>query len=76
MSFFSFDIYRNVCRDGIYPSWKSSLEIYEGAQYNLPDEAAMKTAKYIEQMIVTTMSAEDILLVLISGKIMYARNKS
>mgnify|MGYP006892788576 CR=1 FL=1 len=36
----------------------------------------MKTAQYIEQMITTTMCAEDILLVLISGKILDARNKT
>jgi glycerate-2-kinase len=63
----------SVFRDGIYPSWKCSFDVYEGAQYNLPDQASMKTAQRIQTMISNTMSADDILLVLISGKILCAK---
>lgn len=61
-------------RDGIYPSWHSPFDIYEGAQHNLPDQAAMTTAQHIQTMISKTMSVDDILLVLISGKIVYTKN--
>jgi len=47
--------------------------VYEGAQYNLPDQAAMNTAQRIQTMISNTMCADDILLVLISG-IVYKKN--
>lgn len=58
-----------LSRDGIYPSWQCPIEIYEGAQHNLPDTSAMTTAERIEKMISETMCVDDILLVLISGKI-------
>jgi len=54
-------------RDGIYPSWNCSFDVYEGAEHNLPDQAAMDTAQRIQAMISNTMCADDILLVLISG---------
>jgi hypothetical protein len=60
-------------RDGIYPSWNCSFDVYEGAQHNLPDQAAMNTAQRIQTMISKTMCADDILLVLISGKVVYIK---
>ncbi len=42
--------------------------MYEGAQNNLPDQAAMHTAQRIQSMITNSMCTADILLVLISGK--------
>jgi hypothetical protein len=47
--------------------------VYEGAQDNLPDQAAMNTAQRIQTMISNTMCADDTLLVLISG-IVYKKN--
>ncbi len=47
--------------------------MYEGAQDNLPDQAAMNTAQRIQTMISNTMCADDTLLVLISG-IVYKKN--
>ena len=41
---------RIVFRDGIYPSWNCSFDIYEGAHNNLPDSAAMTTAQRIQTM--------------------------
>ena len=46
------------------------MEIYEGAKHNLPDPAAMATAQRIQTMISEKMCTDDILLVLISGKIL------
>jgi hypothetical protein len=63
----------NSFRNGIYPSWKCSFDVYEGAENNLPDQAAMKTAQYIQTMISNTMSTDDILLVLISGDVFYGK---
>ena len=65
---------RIVFRDGIYPSWNCSFDIYEGAHNNLPDSAAMTTAQRIQTMIANTMCADDVLLVLISGKILYTEH--
>ena len=51
------------------------MDVYEGAEHNLPDRAAMKTAERIEKMITNTMCTDDILLVLISGKILLYRKQ-
>ena len=59
-----------IFRKDIYPSWKCSFEVYEGAKHNLPDRAAMMTAQRIRTMISNTLNADDILLVLISGNIL------
>ncbi len=66
----------NSFRDDIDPSWTRSFDVYEGAEHNLPDQAAMDTAQRIEKMISNTMSADDILLVLISGKIPYRKKET
>jgi hypothetical protein len=71
MSNYAFEL--SSFRDGIYPSWKCSFDVYEGAQNNLPDQAAMKTAQRIQTMISNTMSTDDILLVLISGNVLYVK---
>ena len=63
-------------REGIYPVWKCSFDVYEGAQNNLPDHAAMSTAQRIQTMVSETMKADDILLVLISGKVIYTEKKN
>ncbi|UJR28517.1 hypothetical protein I4U23_009755 [Adineta vaga] len=65
----------HLYKDGIYPSWNCSFDVYEGAQNNLPDHAAMTTAQRIQTMISKTMKADDILLVLISGKVTYTKEK-
>ena len=52
------------------------MDIYEGAQDNLPDQAALQTAQRVQKMISETMCADDILFVLISGKALYARKSS
>ncbi|CAM4895069.1 unnamed protein product [Rotaria socialis] len=62
---------------GIYSSWNSSFDFYEGAENNLPDQAAMNTAQIIEKMVSNTVCTDDILLVLISGTILYTiKNKT
>ena len=43
-----------------------SLKVYEGAQNNLPDAQALQAAKEIASLV-SSVSCEDILLVLISG---------
>jgi hypothetical protein len=60
-------------RDEIYPSWNCSFDVYEGAENNLPDQAAMDTAQRIQTMISKTMNVDDILLVLISGKVLHTK---
>lgn len=52
------------------------MEVYEGAEHNLPDQAAMTTAERIQTMVSEKMCTDDILLVLISGKILYTEKKS
>ncbi|CAF1159254.1 unnamed protein product [Rotaria sordida] len=56
--------------NGTYSSWNCSFDVYEGAEHNLPDQAAMNTAQRIQTMISDTMCADDIFLVLISGNIL------
>jgi hypothetical protein len=65
----------NPFRDGLYPIWNSSIDVYEGAEHNLPDQAAMTTAQRIRTMISDTMCTDDILLVLISGKVLHTRHE-
>ncbi|CAF5193214.1 unnamed protein product, partial [Rotaria magnacalcarata] len=61
--------------NGTYSSWNSSFDFYEGAENNLPDRAAMNTAQIIEKMVSNTVCTDDILLVLISGTILYIIKK-
>jgi hypothetical protein len=49
--------------------------VYEGAENNLPDQAAMNTAQHIQTMISNTMCTDDILLVLISGKVLFIKHR-
>lgn len=51
------------------------MEVYEGAEHNLPDQAAMTTAERIQTMVSEKMCTDDILLVLISGEILYTEKK-
>ena len=46
----------------------------EGARDNLPDQAALLAAQRIQAMISQTMCADDVLLVLISGNVVYTEN--
>lgn len=65
----------NYCSNGINSSWGELFDIYEGAEYNLPDQAAMNTAQIIHQMVSNEMCPTDILLVLISGMMIISRQK-
>ena len=45
----------------------SKIKVFEGAENNLPDQAAMDTALAI-QRLAASLTEKDLLLVLISGK--------
>lgn len=47
---------------------KKNIEVIEGAKDNLPDDQSMAAAKKIKNLV-SSLGSNDILLVLISGKI-------
>lgn len=47
---------------------KMNIEVIEGAKDNLPDEQSMVAAKKIKELV-SSLTSNDILLVLISGNI-------
>ncbi|KAK3104040.1 hypothetical protein FSP39_023938 [Pinctada imbricata] len=53
-------------KGNLLPRSGSRIRMYEGAQDNMPDEDAMKTAQLIQTMV-RKLTKEDLLLVLISG---------